>query len=94
MTTAMLSLALDKPIKNDLAMTGEISLTGKVLPVGGIKEKIMAARRAGIKCIILPVGCKRDYEEMPEYLKEGLEVNFAEDYQTVFDVAFGDNRLN
>lgn len=89
MTTSMLSLALDKPIRNDLAMTGEISLTGKVLPVGGIKEKIMAARRAGIKCIVLPFGCKRDFEEMPEYLKEGLEVHFAEDYETVFEVAFG-----
>lgn len=88
MTTAMLSLALDKPVRNDLAMTGEISLTGKVLPVGGIKEKIMAARRAGIKCVILPAQNKRDYDEMPDYLKEGLEIFFAEDYATVFDVAF------
>lgn len=92
MTTSMLSLALDKPIRNDLAMTGEISLTGKVLPVGGIKEKVMAARRAGIKCVVLPVGCKRDFEEMPDYLKDGLEVHFAEDYETVFQVAFGNMR--
>lgn len=89
MTTAMLSLALNKPIRNDLAMTGEISLTGKVLPVGGIKEKVMAARRAGIKCIVLPDQNKRDYDEMPEYLKDGLEVHFATDYSTVYDVAFG-----
>ena len=88
MTTAMLSLALDKPIRNDLAMTGEISLTGKVLPVGGIKEKTMAARRAGIKCIVFPSGNKRDFDEMPEYLKEGLEVHFADEYSTVYDVAF------
>jgi len=90
MTTAMLSLALNKPIRNDLAMTGEISLTGKVLPVGGIKEKVMAARRAGIKCIVLPDQNKRDYDEMPEYLKDGLEVHFAVDYSTVYDVAFGE----
>ena len=89
MVTSMLSLAMDKPIRNDLAMTGEVSLTGKVLAVGGIKEKIMAARRAGIKCIILPEACKRDYDEIPDYLRDGLEVHFAEDYQKVFDVAFG-----
>jgi len=89
MVTSMLSLAMDKPIRNDLAMTGEVSLTGKVLAVGGIKEKIMAARRAGIKCIVLPEACRRDYEEIPDYLKEKLEIHFAEDYQTVFDVAFG-----
>lgn len=89
MVTSMLSLAMDKPIRNDLAMTGEVSLTGKVLAVGGIKEKIMAARRAGIKCIVLPEACKRDYDEIPDYLKEGLEIHFAEDYSTVFDVAFG-----
>ena len=89
MTTAMLSLALNVPIRNDLAMTGEISLTGKVLPVGGIKEKTMAARRAGIKVIVFPFGNKRDFDEMPDYLKEDLEVHFAEDYSDVYDVAFG-----
>jgi Lon-like ATP-dependent protease len=88
MVTSMLSLAMDKPIRNDLAMTGEISLTGKVLTVGGIKEKIMAARRAGITCVILPANNQRDFDEIPEYLKEGLEVHYAEDYGKVFDVAF------
>merc|ERR1712013_975055 len=79
--TSMLSLGMNRPIKHDLAMTGEVSLTGKVLPVGGIKEKTMAARRAGIKSIIFPMGNKKDYEEIPEYLKDDLEVHFAEDYQ-------------
>lgn len=87
--TSMLSLAMDKPIRNDLAMTGEVSLTGKVLAVGGIKEKIMAARRAGIKCLILPSSNQRDFDEIPEYLKEDLEVHYAEDYTTVYEVAFG-----
>merc|ERR1712125_270655 len=88
MVTSMLSLAVETPVRNDLAMTGEISLTGKVLPVGGIKEKIMAARRAGIKCVVLPAANQRDFDEMPDYLKEGLEVHYAEDYDTVYDVAF------
>ena len=88
MVTSMLSLAMDKPIRNDLAMTGEISLTGKVLAVGGIKEKIMAARRAGITCVILPANNQRDFDEIPQYLKEGLEVHYADDYEKVFEVAF------
>ena len=87
MVTSMLSLALDRPIRNDLAMTGEISLTGKVLPVGGIKEKIMGARRAGVKTIILPKANERDYDEIPQYLKEGLDVHFAEEYDDVYSVA-------
>lgn len=86
--TSMLSLAMDRPIRNDLAMTGEISLTGKVLAVGGIKEKIMAARRAGITCVIMPTNNQRDFDEIPEYLKEGLEVHYAENYDKVFEVAF------
>jgi Lon-like ATP-dependent protease len=89
LVTAMLSLALGKPVRNDLAMTGEVSLTGKVLPVGGIKEKTMAARRAGTTCIVFPEANKRDYDEIPEYLKEDLEVHFADEYSKVFDVAFG-----
>ncbi|KAG7339533.1 lon protease [Nitzschia inconspicua] len=92
MVTSMLSLAMKKPIRNDLAMTGEISLTGKVLPVGGIKEKIMGGRRAGIKTIILPAANRRDYDEIPDYLKEGLEVHFADEYQSVYNIALsGDN---
>lgn len=89
MVTAMLSLARDQPIKSDLAMTGEVSLTGKVLAVGGIKEKTMAARRAGIKTIVFPEDCRRDWDELPEYLKEGLDIHFASDYSSVFEVAFG-----
>ena len=88
MVTSMLSLALGKSVRHDVAMTGEISLTGKVLPVGGIKEKTMAARRAGITCLILPKQNQRDYDEIPDYLKEGLEIHFAEDYETVYKVAF------
>lgn len=72
-------------------MTGEISLTGKVLPVGGIKEKIMAARRAGITQVVLPAANKRDFDEIADYLKEGLDVHWAEDYQDVFAVALGDS---
>eukprot|EP00536_Pseudo-nitzschia_multiseries_P007187 jgi/Psemu1/240007/estExt_Genewise1.C_1660028 len=89
MVTSMLSLALGKPIRNDLAMTGEVSLTGKVLAVGGIKEKIMGGRRAGIKLIILPYANQRDYDEIPDYLKEGLEVKFAENYETVYETVLG-----
>jgi Lon-like ATP-dependent protease len=81
--------ALGKPCSIDLAMTGEISLTGKVLPVGGIKEKIMAARRAAITKVVLPAANKRDYEEIADYLKEGLTVHWAEDYSQVYEVAFG-----
>jgi len=89
MVTSMLSLALGKPIRNDLAMTGEISLTGKVLPVGGIKEKIIGGRRAGVTKIILPGVNRRDYDEIPDYLKEGMDVHFAHDYQEVYDIVFG-----
>ena len=92
MVTSMLSLALGKPIRNDLAMTGEVSLTGKVLPVGGIKEKLMGGRRAGVTKLILPGANRRDYDEIPEYLKEGMAVHFAHDYQEVYDIVFGDGR--
>lgn len=90
MVTSFLSLALGKPIRNDLAMTGEVSLTGKVLPVGGIKEKIMGGKRAGISSIILPDANRRDYDEIPDYLKEGLDVHFAENYDMVHEITLGD----
>jgi len=88
MTTALLSLALKQPTLADLAMTGEISLTGKVLPVGGIKEKTIAARRAGAKTLIFPEGNRKDFEELPDYLKDGLNVVFANHFDTVMDTAF------
>ena len=88
MVTSMLSLALDIPVRADLAMTGEISLTGKVLPIGGVKEKTMAARRAGITCMLLPTANQRDWDELASYLKEGVDVHFADDYDAVRQVAF------
>ena len=69
-------------------MTGEITLTGKVLKVGGIREKVLAARREGATCLILPAGNKNDFDELPDYAKDGLEVHFAEVYDDVFDIAF------
>ena len=70
-------------MRSDAALTGEIDLLGKVLPVGGIKEKTMAARRSGVKCLVFPITNKRDFDELPDHLKEGLEVHFAETYSDV-----------
>ncbi|CAM9729810.1 unnamed protein product [Choristocarpus tenellus] len=81
---------MGSPVRQDIAMTGELSLTGKVLPVGGIKEKTIAARRAGVSCLVFPKGNKRDFDELADYLKKGLEVHFASAYQDVYDVAFSD----
>ena len=69
MLTALASLATGRPVRTDLAMTGEITLRGKVLPVGGIKEKVLAAHRAGIKTVILPRRNERDLEDVPEELR-------------------------
>ena len=76
MATSLLSLALNKPVPDDIAMTGELSITGLVLPVGGIKEKTIAARRAGIKRLCLPEANKRDVLELPAYLRDGIEINY------------------
>jgi ATP-dependent Lon protease len=86
--TALVSLGLGKAIKNPLAMTGEITLTGEVLPVGGIKEKIIAARRIGINTIILPEGCTSEFKKLPDHIKEGIDFHFAHKYKDVFDLVF------
>ncbi|XP_078373177.1 lon protease homolog, mitochondrial-like isoform X1 [Oculina patagonica] len=86
--TALMSLATDKPVRQNVAMTGEVSLTGKVLPVGGIKEKIIAARRADVNCVILPEGNRKDFADLPEFVKEGLEVHFVSHYNEVYRIAF------
>ncbi|GED21229.1 endopeptidase La [Halomonas halmophila] len=87
-TTALLSLARHEPVDRPLAMTGELTLTGQVLPVGGIREKIIAARRSEIFEVILPDANRRDYEELPDYLREGLTVHFAGHYRDVARVVF------
>jgi len=88
MVTALLSLALNRPIKPNVAMTGEITLTGKVLPIGGVKEKTIAARRAGIKEMIIPKGNQKDWDELAEYITKGIKVHFADTYVEVFQVVF------
>ncbi|MCG8683698.1 MAG: endopeptidase La [Desulfobacterales bacterium] len=88
-TTALVSLASGRVINRPLAMTGEITLTGDVLPVGGIKEKIIAARRTGIKEIILPDGCSSEYKKLPDHIKEGIKFHFAKTYKEVYKIVFG-----
>ncbi|KAJ1458314.1 Lon protease C-terminal proteolytic domain-containing protein [Pelagophyceae sp. CCMP2097] len=86
--TALLSLARRQPVRTDLAMTGELSLTGKVLPIGGVKEKTIAARRAGVTHIMFPAENKHDFEELPDYLKQGLTAHYADTFDDVVNVAF------
>ncbi|SDZ90952.1 ATP dependent PIM1 peptidase. Serine peptidase. MEROPS family S16 [Desulfuromusa kysingii] len=89
MTTALLSMILEKPVREKLGMTGELSLTGSVLPIGGVKEKTIAARRAGLQALIFPFENKKDYDDLPEYLREGIEVHFVKEYPEVFKIALG-----
>jgi ATP-dependent Lon protease len=77
--TALASLATGRPVRGDLAMTGEITLRGKVLPVGGIKEKVLAAHRAGIRTLILPARNERDVEDVPEELRRQVTFLFVDD---------------
>jgi ATP-dependent Lon protease len=88
MVTALLSLILDTPIPHNLGMTGELSLTGRVLPIGGVKEKVVAARRSHLDTLIFPKENFRDYEELPDYVKEGITAHFVTHYDEVFPIAF------
>jgi ATP-dependent Lon protease len=87
MFTALVSLLTGRKVKADVAMTGEATLRGRVLPVGGIKSKVLAAHRAGIKTIILPEKNSRDLDEIPEEVKKDLEIVLAADMRDVLDVA-------
>ncbi len=88
MATALISLVINKPVIPRLGMTGELTLTGEVLPIGGLKEKIIAARRAGLTRIVIPAQNKKDYIELEDHLKEKIQVFFAKKYQDVFKIAF------
>jgi len=85
--TCIASVMGERPVRHDVAMTGEITLRGKVLSVGGIKEKIMAAQRANIKTIVLPEGNRKDLTEVPEEVKEGLNFVFAARVEDVWKEA-------
>jgi len=85
--TSMVSLLSGKPVRPDVAMTGEITLKGKVLPVGGVKEKILAARRAGIKTVILPRKNEKDLSEVPDIVKKGITFVFVDSLDEVFKEA-------
>ncbi|WP_108124584.1 endopeptidase La [Saccharospirillum mangrovi] len=89
LSTALLSLALNKAPPAGLAMTGEITLTGEVLAVGGIREKVIAARRQNIRMLILPEANRGDFEELPAYLQKGLTVTFADHFDQVAEAVFG-----
>ncbi|MFC1524789.1 endopeptidase La [Planctomycetota bacterium] len=88
MTVALVSLLTHRPIRSDVAMTGEITLRGKILPVGGIKEKILAARRAGIKTIILPKKNRKDLKEIPKRVIKGLKFELVENISQALRKAF------
>ena len=87
MALALCSLALNAPVKKGIAMTGELTLTGKVLPIGGIREKTIAARRVGIKELILPKDNKKDFDRLPDFLKTGITVNFVDYFTDVLKYA-------
>jgi len=86
--TSLLSLALNVPVRQNVAMTGEVSLTGKVIPVGGIKEKTIAAKRAGVNCIILPQENRKDFDDLPKFITDGMEVHFVDHYAKIFQIMF------
>lgn len=88
MVTALFSLLMDVKVLKGLGMTGEITVTGKVLPIGGVREKVIALRRSKLDHLILPKENKRDFGELPDYLKTGIHVVFVDTYEDVFKVAF------
>ena len=87
MATAILSAFTGKPVKKEVAMTGEITLRGKVLPIGGLKEKTLAAYRAGIKTVIIPQDNLKDLEELPKKVKKEIKFVAADTVDTVFENA-------
>merc|ERR1719464_599165 len=90
MATALVSLALDQPVVPDLAMTGELTLTGKVLKVGGIKEKVIASRRERVNTICLPRQNEAEFIELKEYVRAGITAHFIDHFDDIYSIAFAD----
>src|SRR5690606_6426159 len=89
MFTALVSLLSGKPVRHDVAMTGEISLRGLVLPIGGVKEKTLAALRAGIRCVMLPKRNEKDLEDVPAEAREKLDFVFLDRVEDAVKTAIG-----
>jgi ATP-dependent Lon protease len=89
---ALISLFMNKAVRNDVSMTGEITLRGKILPVGGIKEKVIAARRSGIKTIILPRENQKDLKEIPKHILKGLKFKLVDNIEDALKVALVDSK--
>jgi len=87
MATALRSLVTGRVVRSEVAMTGEITLTGQVLPIGGLKEKALAAQRYGIKLVIAPKLNERDCEDFPEHLRKDVEFRFLDHVEDVFELA-------
>ena len=83
----MASALTKRPVRKDLAMTGEITLTGRVLPIGGLKEKVLAAHRAGIRTIILPKNNETDLDELPEYVRKDMTFHAVSHADEVLKIA-------
>jgi ATP-dependent Lon protease len=89
MATAIASLVTGKPVNADVAMTGEVTLTGQVLPIGGLKEKTLAAQRAGIRTVILPARNEADLEDVPEHLRKDMKFVPVDRVEQVWRAAMG-----
>jgi ATP-dependent Lon protease len=87
MTTALASLLSGRPVRSDVAMTGEVSLTGRVLPIGGLKQKLLAAHRAGITTVLIPQRNEPDLEDVPESVREALDIHPVSDVRQVLALA-------
>ena len=92
MATALVSTLTKKKVNHNFAMTGEITTRGKVLPIGGVKEKVLAARRYGIKNVIMPEKNKRDLEELPKEARNDMKFYFVKDINQVLDLVLIDNK--
>ena len=92
MATALMSLVSGRPVRDDTAMTGELTLTGQVLPIGGLKEKALAAQRAGVKRVLAPSRNEGDLEDIPAPLREGMDFVWVDEIGDVFDAALRNGR--
>jgi ATP-dependent Lon protease len=92
MATALMSLVTGRPVRDDTAMTGELTLTGHVLPIGGLKEKALAAQRAGVHRVLAPRRNEDDLEDIPEHLRAGMEFIFVDEVGEVFEAALDGRR--